>query len=99
MEEINLLKKENAFLKEKMNHILRSRSPKNYANNNNSSIASTRGTHTPKRQFSESGTASASSLLAAISGNVSGASAPSGGNNNSIVKPTACHSSSSSIVA
>ena len=95
MEEINLLKKENAFLKEKMNHILRSRSPKNYANNN-SSIASTRGTHTPKRQFSESGTASASSLLAAISGNVSGAS---GGNNNSIVKPTACHSSSSSIVA
>lgn len=97
MEEINLLKKENAFLKEKMNHILRNRSPKNYANN--SSIASTRGTHTPKRQFSESGTASASSLLAAISGNVSGASAPGGGNNNSIVKPTACHSSSSSIVA
>ena len=104
MEEINLLKKENAFLKEKMNHILRSRSPKNC---NNSSIASTRGTHTPKRQFSESGTASASSLLAAISGNVSGmsggggggSSAGNGGGNNSIMKPLACHSSSSSIVA
>ncbi len=49
MEEIGILKKENAFLKEKMNHIIRNtrNSPKSYANN--TSIASTRGTHTPKR--------------------------------------------------